>query len=624
MLRPLQMSGVELLSPSLWAEWRRRNSDVTIPLGIAALEQAGNLANLTRLIDGESKPHVGFPFSDTDVYKTLEAIAWTGQSAAPGLLGDFFASTVALLEKVQAPNGMLNSYIQRSPLRVPYDDLSESHELYTAGHLIQAAVADRRMTGNTALIGVALRVADHLFETFGDTRRTDYDGHPGVETALVELYRETGDRRFLELARQFVVHRGAQIFRNDPRGLGYFQDRKPIRHERQIVGHAVRATYLEAGVVDVAIETGDARLLESSLLRWHDMVTKKLYLTGGVGSRHKSEAFGDPYELPADRAYCETCAAIGSIHWSWRLLLATGESKYADLIERTVYNGLGAAISIDGRSFFYSNPLQVRADHEASDEEESGRRLPWYRCACCPPNLMRAFASLPHYVATTTDAGLQLHQFTSASVRTELVSGEVELDITTDYPASGTVDIVVRRSMPPRWVLSVRVPSWAAGGVRAWIDNDPVSLTPTPAGYLEFDREWKVGNRIAVELPVAPRITAGNPRIDGIRDCVAIEYGPLVYCVEEVDNPGADLADLSIDASIEPVSRPRAASTLPALVLAGSVPLRPADGALYQSAHEEQEGGVERGEVVAVPYMTWGNRAAGGMRVWLRRMRASP
>ena len=171
-----------------------------------------------------------------------------------------------------------------------------------------------------------------------------------------------------------------------------------------MVGHAVRATYLEAGVVDVAIETDDAQLLESSLIRWHDMVANKLYITGGVGSRHKSEGFGDPFELPADRAYCETCAAVGSIHWSWRLLLATGESKYADLIERTIYNGLAAAVAIDGRTFFYSNPLQVRTDHEASDEEESGRRLPWYRCACCPPNLMRAFASLPHYVATTTDA----------------------------------------------------------------------------------------------------------------------------------------------------------------------------------------------------------------------------
>lgn len=383
-LQPLQMSGVELVGPSMWADWRRRNTDVTIPLGIAALEKAGNLANLARLADDASRPHVGFPFSDTDVYKTLEAIAWAGQSAAPGTLGDFFAHTVALLEKVQAPDGMLNSYIQGNPGLVPYSDLAESHELYTAGHLIQAAVADRRMTGNVALFGVALRVADHLCDTFGAERRSDYDGHPGVETALAELYRESGDRRFLALARQFIDQRGHQHFRHDPRGLSYFQDRKPIRQELQIAGHAVRATYLEAGVVDVAVETDDTHLLESSLIRWHDMVTKKLYLTGGVGSRHKSEAFGDPYELPADRAYCETCAAIGSIHWSWRLLLATGESKYADLIERTIYNGLGAAVALDGRSFFYSNPLQVRADHEASDEEESGRRLPWYRCACCP------------------------------------------------------------------------------------------------------------------------------------------------------------------------------------------------------------------------------------------------
>jgi DUF1680 family protein len=237
---------------------------------------------------------------------------------------------------------------------------------------------------------------------------------------------------------------------------------------------------------------------------------------------------------------------------------------------------------------------------------------------------MRAFASLPHYVATATDAGLQLHQFTSASVRAELAAGEVELDVTTGYPASGTVAIVVRRSTPHRWTLSLRVPSWADGGVRASVDDEPVSSTRSAMGYLELDREWTVGNRIVLELPVAPRITAGNPRVDGIRDCVAIEYGPLVYCVEEVDNPGADLADLSIDATAEPVARLRDGSPLPALVVSGSVALRPADGALYQNAHELQEGGVERREVVAVPYLTWGNRAAGGMRVWLRRMRASP
>ena len=244
------------------------------------------------------------------------------------------------------------------------------------------------------------------------------------------------------------------------------------------------------------------------MTRWHDMVAKKLYLTGGVGSRHKSEAFGDPYELPADRAYCETCAAIGSIHWSWRLLLATGESKYADLIERTIYNGLGAAISIDGRSFFYSNPLQVRADHEASDEEESGRRLPWYRCACCPPNLMRAFASLPHYVATTTDAGLQLHQFTSASVRAELVSGEVELDISTDYPARRDR----RHRRPPFGATTLgaqRSRSIMGGRRRAGVDRRSTRLA-RPERRPAISNSTGSG-RLAIESSSSSRSRRGSP-----------------------------------------------------------------------------------------------------------------
>jgi len=398
---------------------------------MSALEAAGNLDNVRWLIGRSDAPYRGFAFNDTDIYKTLEAIAWSLSTGPDSAFDHWMDSVADLLSKVQANDGYLNSYIQRRPDHVRYGDLAESHELYTAGHFIQSAIADYRASGKSRLMGIAVRLADHMVEEFGNRRRTDYDGHPEVETTLVELFRTCGNRNYLDLATQFVESRGQRIFSADPRGLAYFQDEFPIRDTTSLAGHAVRALYLEAGVVDVAAETDDTELLDSSLSRWQDMVTGKLFITGGVGSRHKGEALGDRYELPPDRGYCETCAAIASIQWNWRLLLATGESRFADLLERTLYNGLAASIGVDGTSFFYSNPLQVRADHRASDEEESGQRLPWYACACCPPDIMRLVASLHHYLATTDPAGVQIHQYTDADLNVAAAGQGIRLSIRT-------------------------------------------------------------------------------------------------------------------------------------------------------------------------------------------------
>ena len=405
------------------------------------------------------------------------------------------------------------------------------HELYCAGHLIQAGIAAAADWLAAPPRGRPRAVADLLVDVFGSDADRRTDGHPEVEVALVELYRETADRRYLALADKLTSRRGFGFFAGGRFDLPYYQDAEPVRGSRSIVGHAVRALYLAAGVTDLYAETGDETLLEAMLSQWDDLVSTKAYLTGGVGSRHYGEAIGDPYELPPDRAYCETCASIASIMWNWRLLLVTGESRFADLIERTLYNGFLAGPSLDGRSFFYANPLQSRGGHT---------RHAWNPVACCPPNIMRLLASLHHYLATTSDGGVQLHQYATSTIRAVVPgAGPVELAVETGYPWSGSVTVEVVACGDAEWTLSLRVPAWARGAV---VDGQPVA-----PGYAELTRRWRAGDRVVLELDVSPRLTAPNPRIDAVRGCVALERGPVVYCFETDDLPaGADLADIAL------------------------------------------------------------------------------
>jgi DUF1680 family protein len=616
-LLPLPLSGVRLAPTGWWGQWQAGNRLTTLPYGISALESAGNLDNFRRIVGETDAPYRGFVFNDTDIYKTLEAIAWSLAAHPDATLDGYIDSVAHLLSQVQADDGYLNSCLQGAPQAARYSRLAESHELYSAGHLFQAAVADFRVTGKRRLLDIAIRFADHLVAEFGSGRRDDYDGHPEVETALVELYRVCADEAYLKLAKQFIDTRGRRIFVGDGRGDAYFQDELPIREATSIIGHAVRALYLEAGVVDVAVETRDSELLQTSLTRWNDMVASKLYITGGVGSRHKSEGFGDPYELPPDRAYCETCAAIASVHWNWRLLLATGESRFADLLERTIYNGFAASTGLDGTSFFYSNPLQVREEHQASDEEESGRRLPWYACACCPPNVMRLVAAMQHYVATTDhQGGLQLHQYTDADVELSTTNGARGVSIRTQYPWAGTVEIRVTETTTTPWALSLRVPAWVSNP-RLTV-NGGAAQTDAASGYVRVERMWAAGDRVVLDLEMPAQITAADPRVDAIRGCVAIERGPLVYCVEAADNDGVDLAAVVLDTDRQlELTTIAGWPGVQAITTSGAVQTYPHDQhTLYRPA--------VRGEVMethvqltAIPYYLWANRASGPMRVWL-------
>ena len=606
-LRPLDPTGVRILG-GLLGDRQRVNREVTLFHGAEELERAGTLENL-RVAAGRSKgERRGMVFSDSDVYKWLEAVAWELGREPSARLEALAREIIELVAAAQEPDGYLNSWCQVVDPAWRWTDLEMGHELYCAGHLIQAGIAFARATGDTSLLAVARRFADLIDEVFRNGTVTGTDGHPEIEVALVELYRHTGERRYLELADVLTSRRGFGTFADGRFDLRYYQDAEPVREARAIVGHAVRALYLAAGATDLYAETGDEELLGSVLRQWDDLVSTKTYLTGGVGSRHYDEAIGEPYELPPDRAYCETCAAIASIMWSWRLLLVTGESRFADLLERTLYNGFLSGLSLDGESFFYANPLQSRSGE---------RRHHWNPVACCPPNIMRLLASLHHYLATTSDGGVQLHQYATSTIRAVVpVAGPAELAVETGYPWSGSVTVEVVACGNAEWTLSLRVPAWAHGAV---VDGQPVA-----PGYAELTRRWRPGDRVVLELDVSPRLTAPNPRIDAVRGCLALERGPVVYCFEAGDLPdGADLADVALQTEAEPADSGSLAPLggVPAVSVAGVV--RDLDGwrqIEYVDVRElPRDGAAAPARLLAVPYFAWANRGDGGMRVWVPR-----
>jgi DUF1680 family protein len=630
--RPLTTPGVRLTT-GLLREWQRRNVSASMPLALRQLVAAGNLDNVRLAIqasagasaradgdqsaprgDGSARrgrprelgpvdplPGSGYRgpvFVDSDIYKTLEAIGWELGHGPQADLADFAAATIALLAQAQQPDGYLNSYVQASG-EPRYTRLAWSHELYCAGHLIQAAIAFHRSAGDSRLLDIATRLADHLVSEFAG-KENGLDGHPIIETALAELYRETGTDAYLSLARQFVDQRGHGLVGDSGLGRRYLQDHMPVRESVSETGHVVRALYLEAGVTDVAVETGDHELLDSAIRRWDSMLATKTYLTGGNGSRHADEGFGDRFELPPDRAYNETCAAIASFHWSWRLLLATGDAKYADHMERVLYNGFAGAISAEGDRFFYVNPLQRREDH--FEKDDPGRRRSWFNCACCPPNIMRLLASVEAYLATTAEGTLYVHHYTGA----RLTGADLDLELVTDYPWSGLITLRVLGAPPDARGLALRIPGWSAA-TTVKINDSPQRAVAPHGGYLTLHQQWRPGDEVTLQLDMTPRWAQPDRRIDAVRGCAAIERGPLVYCFEQADQPvrldelavtpGTQLAEREV--TLDGIGR-----TFQVSVAGRHVP--PGPGLA-----------VEEVTAVAIPYFQWDNRGPGAMRVWI-------
>src|SRR3954452_2599141 len=617
-LRPVA-PGAARVTGGFWADRQRANRETAIPSGHERLESAGNLDNLRIAAGSKTGEARGPIFMDSDVYKWLEAAAWEyGRSPSQELL----EAQRAVTEEVaaaQQPDGYLDSVVQIQG-KGRYRDLPWSHEHYCAGHLIQAAVAQVRATGDRALLGVAIRVADHLVETFGEDRRHDVDGHPVVEMALVELYRETGNRSYLELARYFVEARGRGLMEGYGREPTYFSDRVPVREQTTVEGHAVRAVYLGAGAADVAIELDDAELLRALERQFAAMEATKTYLTGGLGSRWDGEAFGDPYELPPDQAYAETCAAIGGAQWAWRMLLATGDPKYADAAERKLLNGFLAGVSLGGAEYFYVNPLQLRSDaHPDESRSPAHGRRPWFEVACCPPNIMRTLASLPGYLASTDADGLQLHQYAAGSLTAAAAGGQARIAVETDYPWDGLVRVRIEETPAAEWTLSMRVPGWAEGAsLRVKDEEQPVP----PGAYAAVRRTWRAGDTVELSLPMTVRFVEADHRIDAVRGCVAIERGPLVFAVEQVDQAdGVVVDDLSVDPSTTAAAeqRPDLLAGVTVVTTRGRAHEHATHARPYRTASEADASNGRDVAVTAIPYFAWANRGAGPMKVWLPR-----
>jgi uncharacterized protein len=616
-LRPLGPSGARIVDGFL-AERLRVNRQHTIPHGFAQLQRSGALGNLRLAAgaDGHYRAHADsagatFPFLDSDVYKWLEAAGWELGRAPDPALAEAADEAIGLVAAAQRPDGYLNSYVQVVGGGTPHTDLAWGHEFYCVGHLIQAAVAWHRALGDDRLLAVAVGAADRIDKEFGPTGRDGVDGHPGIEMALVELTRVTGDGRYLALAARMLDLRGRGLLGEGRFGAAYWQDHQPVREAATVAGHAVRQLYLDCGAVEVAVELGDQDLLAAVRRRWRDLARTRTYLTGGMGSRHRDESFGDPFELPPDRAYAETCASIAGVLLGWRLLLATGEARYADAIERVVYNGVLPGVSLGGTRFFYVNPLQRRTDR-AYEPPGRGQRAPWYPCACCPPNLMRMLSSFEQYLATSDDSGVQLHQYATADLQARVAGGAVRLAVRTGYPWEGRVTVEVVEAPDGPWTLSLRVPQWCRSA--ALTGPDGTRPRAAGAGYAELTWPWRAGQVAVLDLELPVRVTEPDPRVDAVRGCVAFERGPLVYCLESADlPPGARLEDLRWDPRRGPAMVPRPEVGDAVVGIAVPVVRRPAGGSGAADA------GAADGSAGAIPYFAWANRGAKAMRVWLPR-----
>jgi DUF1680 family protein len=601
----------------LWARRQAVNRAAALPHGLRMLETAGNLDNLRIAAGRKTGRFRGRPFMDSDVYKWLEAAAFEIARAPSDGLRASSETLIELVAAAQGDDGYVNSYYTVAEPGRRWTDLAHGHELYCAGHLIQAAVAYRRAIGDDRLLAVARRFVDCIHAVFGPDRRATTDGHAEIEMALVELYRETGERRHLDLAAFFLDQRGrGRIGQNRYNSPAAFQDRVPVREATTVEGHAVRALYLTTGAADLYLETGETPLLETLSRQWQDMVEGKLYVTGGVGARHLAESFGQPYELPSDLAYGETCGGIASIMWSWRMLLATGHARYADLIERTLYNAVLAGVSLTGEEYFYVNPLA--SNGEAEHLHRGGcRRKAWHFVACCPPNVMRLLASLGHYVATGDASGLQIHQYAAAHV----VAPSVALRMETAYPWDGRVRLTLEETNAGPWTLALRVPGWCTGAsVR--VNGRETANSATPSGYLCVERAWARGDVVELDLPMHARCVEAHPWIESTRGCVAIERGPLVYCIEQADHPETRIADLEIDTAV-PLQSAWEPDTLDGVTVIRARGWEVDTSAwrhrLYRPLGSAPPAPRRPVALNAIPYYAWANREPGAMRVWIPR-----
>ena len=613
------------LNDAFWTPRIEVNRTVSIPSAFHECEVNGRFDNFalaaTNLGNAhyDVKEHRGdFSFDDTDPYKVIEGASYALAVKYDKQLDHYLDSVIHIIALAQEPDGYLTTCVTNKCYRLSgwwgrakWEKIN-SHELYNSGHLIESAVAHYRATGKRNFLNVAIKNADLVCRTFGPNEGQIHrpGGHPIIEMALCKLYKVTGDRKYLEGARYFVEETGRCTDGHHP--SEYSQDHKPILEQDEIVGHAVRAGYLFSGVADVAALTGDKAYQEALQRIWDNMSTKKLFITGGIGSRAQGEGFGPNYELNSHTAYCETCAAIANVYWNYRMFLATGESKYIDVCERALYNNVLSGVSLSGDRFFYDNPLESDGEHE---------RQKWFGCACCPGNVTRFIASVPGYMYAFSQ-GIMGRDKTPAIYVNLYAQGKakvagLELEQTTDYPWDGKVSIKVTKGSG-NYAVKLRIPSWLKSsptnnGLYTYLDKVPtysVSVNgsacyPEVNDYMTISRKWKTGDVIELNFPMEVRRIVANDNAEDLRGKVALERGPVVYCIEANDQPDKTVFDKYLtDAT--PVS-----AHFEKDLLGGVVVL---DG---NARKVERSGEVKSVGFRAIPYSTWNNRGPQAMEIWM-------
>ena len=554
-VKPVPFTAVHF-NDQFWAPRIDINRRVTIPFAFNKCEETGRIANLERAAaairndPNRDKQLPVYPFDDTDLYKVIEGAAYTLSVQPDAKLEAYIDSLIAKIAAAQEKDGYLYPARTINPEK-PHPwagakrwelERVDSHELYEIGHLTEAAVAYYQATGKRGLLDVALKCADLLDRTFGPDRQSIWPGHQITEMAMAKLYRETGDERYLRLAKFLLDARGPDGTKGS--GRQYNQSHAKVVDQTEAVGHAVRATYMYSGMADVAALTGDDSYINAIDKIWGNVVNKKLYVTGGIGATGNGEAFGGNYELPNMSAYNETCAAIGNDFWNYRLFLLHADARYIDVMERTLYNGLLSGVSLDGKSFFYPNPLESNGQHQ---------RSPWFGVACCPGNMTRFLASVPGYVYAEQGDTLYVNLFVSNTATIKMDNGRtVRVAQETRYPWTGDIRVTINPDRASRLTVNIRIPGWARneavpGDLYRFLDNvtEPVALKVngqpvalnTDKGYVKLNRLWKRGDVIELTLPMPVRRVAANEQVEADRGRVALERGPLVYCAEWPDSP---------------------------------------------------------------------------------------
>lgn len=607
---PLSLHDVELDSSGFWGRWQHVNSQTTISHCLKWIKKSGWLHNFEAAIDGTLPGNrQGRVFTDADVYKLLEAMCWEYGRTEDETINETILEITGLISKTQEPDGYVNTSFGRASQEPRYSDLEWGHELYNYGHLLQAAVARIRSVGEDELVNIARRAADHVCHMFGEDGLINVCGHPEIETALIEFGRAIGEEKYIAQALLFLDRRGTGTLGEIEFGASYFQDDIPIREAKVFRGHAVRAVYLAAGAVDAAVETNDEDLLDSVKRQYEATIGRRTYVTGGMGSRHQDEAFGEDFELPNDRAYCETCAGVGLVMLNWRLLLETGEIGYADMIEHVLHNIVATSPSRDGSRFFYANTLHQRdpgtppSDSSPTPRASASERAPWFEVSCCPNNLARLFASINGYVASSHDDTVYLHLLTQGKITSHLSSGLVGLRVVTNYPSSGKVRISVTDAGSSA-SLALRIPGWVKSATLA-VNGDSQFVEP---GYAHV--KVKKGDEIELDMKLQPFFAWPHPMIDATRQTLAVKRGPLVYCAEFTENSGLSVDRIRINPLVAPYEKEGQ------VFVSGWLAEVDDTADLYDDTARTEKLGEQR-EFQLSPYFDWGENGPGTMRVWM-------